>query len=474
MAWTTPKVWTVEPIGFSSLNNIENNLKYLREENKTINGYTLFNDDVEIDGNITQTSGVTSLKATTIDGVAEIEKQNTTNSTSLATVLSNYTFRLKSKTDSATSIYFSNVTNSGQVIQSAVNSTTASNLILNPYGGAVLLGQDTSNGTDSIQAYADQDKSFAFGKGKMGYGGSGYSDQYWVGHYDSFTVFKTAMRLTDSITILNGFTDLNLRVNNNNIITLDGSEINLYKDTTIDGTLTVEDVMTYLGDQVVLKTFDFKKSLSSFSSPSSNPIGLAYDSSIGNLISCDSTADEIYIHDGISSTILSSFSSPDSNPRGLTFDSTTGNLISCSAGATIYIHDGISSTILSSFASPDGYSRGLAFDSTTGNLISCDTVGIIYIHDGISSTILSSFASPSSSPYGLTYDSSTGNLISCDSTSDTIYIHDGISSTILSSFASPSSLPYGLTYDISAGNLISCDNTSDTIYIHEATRSLTV
>ena len=60
MAWTTPKVWNVEPIGFSSLNNIENNLKYLREDNKIINGTNTFTN------NIAQTAGVTSLKATTI------------------------------------------------------------------------------------------------------------------------------------------------------------------------------------------------------------------------------------------------------------------------------------------------------------------------------------------------------------------------------------------------------------------------
>jgi hypothetical protein len=75
--------------------------------------------------------------------------------------------------------------------------------------------------------------------------------------------------------------------------------------------------------------------LSSFTSPSTNPLGLAYDGT--NLISCDYISDTIYIHDGVSSTILSSFSSPAGFPSGLTYDGT--NLISCDLiSDTIYIH----------------------------------------------------------------------------------------------------------------------------------------
>jgi len=77
-------------------------------------------------------------------------------------------------------------------------------------------------------------------------------------------------------------------------------------------------------------------------------------------------------------TILSSFNSPGIYPSGLTFDGT--NLISCDTRADkIYVHDGISSTILSSFNSPGIYSSGLTFDGT--NLISCDTGSDkIYVH----------------------------------------------------------------------------------------------
>jgi DNA-binding beta-propeller fold protein YncE len=79
--------------------------------------------------------------------------------------------------------------------------------------------------------------------------------------------------------------------------------------------------------------------LSSFASPSTNPSGLAYDTSTGNLISCDINSDTIYIHDGVSSSVLSSFASPSTGPYGLTYDTSTGNLISCdTADNTIYVH----------------------------------------------------------------------------------------------------------------------------------------
>lgn len=180
-----------------------------------------------------------------------------------------------------------------------------------------------------------------------------------------------------------------------------------------------------------------------------------------NLISSDTTAGRIYIHDGVSNTVSSSFLSPSSIPTGLTFDGT--NLISADTNLNIiYIHDGVSSAILSSFSAPGASPHGLAYDGT--NLISSDgSTGRIYIHDGISSTILSSFLSPSSTPTGLAFDGA--NLISADAFSDTIYIHDGISSTILSSFSAPGISPQGLAYD--GVNLISVDTAADTIYVHK-------
>ena len=214
-----------------------------------------------------------------------------------------------------------------------------------------------------------------------------------------------------------------------------------------------------LGTDIILSYIPTTNIIDSFSSPSTQPTGLAF--SEGSLISCDTDPNMIYVHTGVSSTIFNSFASPSSKPYGLTFDGT--NLISCDYDSdTIYIHDGISSTILSSFASPGSVPYGLAFDGT--NLISCDySTSTIYIHDGISSTILDSFGAPGNFPTSLTFDGA--NLISCDKDSDLIYVHEGISSTILTSIASPSTYPVGLAHN--GTNLISCDRDSATIYIHE-------
>lgn len=202
--------------------------------------------------------------------------------------------------------------------------------------------------------------------------------------------------------------------------------------------------------------------VASFAAPASDITGITFDTSAKNIISCDASADLIYIHLGMSSTISSSFASPGSGPFGLAFDGT--NLISCdSTSSLIYIHSGVTSTISSSFSTPGSVIRGLTFDTETGNLISCDAdTETIYIHSGITSTISSSFASPGSSPTGLTFDST--NLISCDAVSDLIYIHSGVTSTVSSSFSTPATVPLGLAFDDT--NLISVDNLSNTIYIH--------
>jgi DNA-binding beta-propeller fold protein YncE len=218
-----------------------------------------------------------------------------------------------------------------------------------------------------------------------------------------------------------------------------------------------------------IKYFGWPMVKQSFASPDTSPVGLTFDSSTGNLISCDSGTDTIYIHSGVSASVSSSFASPSVQPRGLAFDSLTGNLISCDDSTDlIYIHSGVSASISSSFFAPSTYPSGLTFDSSTGNLISCDDgTNRIYIHSGVSASISSSFASPGTIPSGLAFDSSTGNLISCDREgAGLIYIHSGVSASVLSSFAAPGTEPYGLTFDSSTGNLISCDSSTDTIYIH--------
>ena len=83
-----------------------------------------------------------------------------------------------------------------------------------------------------------------------------------------------------------------------------------------------------------------------------------------NLISCDLTANRIYKHSGISSTILDSFDSPGDYPYGLTYDGV--NLISCDADKLkIWQHVGIAPVKGGNkgFDSPDGCPSGLAYET---------------------------------------------------------------------------------------------------------------
>ena len=84
----------------------------------------------------------------------------------------------------------------------------------------------------------------------------------------------------------------------------------------------------------------------------------AISGSSGNLISADSTADKIYVHSGVTSTITTSFSSPGNLPAGLAYDG--ANLISADLNAAkIFVHTGVTSTITTSFSSPGGPPKGL-------------------------------------------------------------------------------------------------------------------
>ena len=202
----------------------------------------------------------------------------------------------------------------------------------------------------------------------------------------------------------------------------------------------------------------------SFSSPGGVPRGLTYAE--GNLISCDSAAGIIYIHNGVSSSILSNFSAPASSPFDLAFDGT--NLISCdSATDRVYIHDGISASVLSSFAGPSTNLYGITYDGT--NLISFDAgTNLYYVHSGISSTILSSFSitEPTTAGHGITYDGT--NLITTRAGSagaiGVIIVSNGVGPKIKTKLDAPSTNLNGVAYD--GVNLISSDIDDDEIFLH--------
>ena len=227
----------------------------------------------------------------------------------------------------------------------------------------------------------------------------------------------------------------------------------------MDQNVKTTDSPTFLGTIVngVLITARYK--ITSFSSPDSQPFGLAFDGT--NLISCDFNQAKIYIHTGVSGDVSSFITSPSTNPSGLTI--VGGNLISCNFTIPIiYIHDEITSNIVTQFNAPAGDPSGLTYDGT--NLISCDAAtGLIYIHYEVTGGVTDSFASPGGTPTGLAFNGI--NLISCDNSTDKIYIHDGITSTILNIIDSQSTDIGGLTF--ADTDLISCDKFADLIYKHK-------
>ena len=127
----------------------------------------------------------------------------------------------------------------------------------------------------------------------------------------------------------------------------------------------------------------------------------------GNILSADSSAGRFYKHSGFTSTISDSFSSPSTSPVGSAWDGT--NVISGDSGTDkYYIHSGFSSTVSDSFSSPANDAAGANWDSS--NLVSSDTgvSDLIYKHSGFTSTISDSFSSPSVNPSGVADDSWDG------------------------------------------------------------------
>lgn len=226
-------------------------------------------------------------------------------------------------------------------------------------------------------------------------------------------------------------------------VTISASATGYTGDTTAEFTITVlyeNDLVSSSADKIYIHDGIAASISTSFSSPATTARDLAYDGS--NLISCDQGTNKIYIHSGITSSIGSSFSAPWQNIYGLTYDGS--NLVSCDHGADkIYIHSGVTVTISDSFSAPATFPSGLTYDGS--NLISADAVtNKIYVHSGVTVSISTSFAAPASDPRGLAYDGS--NLISNDYTSEKAYVHDGVSASITNSFSVSGAGTLGLTY----------------------------
>lgn len=81
-----------------------------------------------------------------------------------------------------------------------------------------------------------------------------------------------------------------------------------------------------------------------------------------NIFSTDGFLNEIYKHDGFSSSILDSFSSPGTTTNGLTFDGVNIYSVQGAALDKIYKHNGFSTSILDSFSSPELSPQGLTHE----------------------------------------------------------------------------------------------------------------
>lgn len=96
-----------------------------------------------------------------------------------------------------------------------------------------------------------------------------------------------------------------------------------------------------------------------------------------------------YKHQGFSTTITDSFSTPSYEPRGLAWDG-SNVIIGDINTDKIYRMDGFSSTIDNSF-SHNGDEHGLAWGSDSNLYSSGSQNDKIYKHSGFSSTITDSF-----------------------------------------------------------------------------------
>jgi hypothetical protein len=206
-------------------------------------------------------------------------------------------------------------------------------------------------------------------------------------------------------------------------------------------------MLSFLYDSVIVET-------KSFSCPSTNPNGITIAN--GDLITSDFSNNNIYIHEGVSSSTSSNFSGGGSNQRRLTFDGT--NLISSDASGNVYIHSGVTSTRSSNFSTPNG-GAALGLDYDGANLIIAEG-SQISIMDGVSSAVSSSFSPPASDIRGIAYDGV--NLISNDFVTGLIYIHEGKTDKIIQTYTSTVSI----TGMVCIGKyLVLIDNTNDNVSI---------
>lgn len=287
MPWITPKAWSVPaPVSNLDLDRIEGNIDYIRNQDATFLGNKTFGN------NIIQVAGVTSLKSTSINGTLSVIGSSATSgfldttgyvftlgrlnfdnyinskgtivfNTGSNTGLSNSNLILNKDrssvfTGGSGSIgisstgyeleftrsftnYFNATSVGGNFAFNTNGNTglTAPNLQLLQSGNNIF-GAGTDNG-DFIQAGLDLDKSFTFGRCKIGFI-TGESDRVFLGHIDNFTTGNASINISNlGETTINASAAkfVNIRNNNLQIAQFTGTIINLLKPTTITGDLAI-------------------------------------------------------------------------------------------------------------------------------------------------------------------------------------------------------------------------------------------
>jgi len=177
--------------------------------------------------------------------------------------------------------------------------------------------------------------------------------------------------------------------------------------------------------------------ITSFSSPTSGPFGMAWDGT--NLWSGEDAEGAIW-ELTTTGSVVSRFAAPVVFTKGLTFDGTY--LWTAADGPTLVYQLTKTGTIVSTFPTPAGTARGLTWDGTNLWIADAGTDRVYRITTA--GTVLSSFATPGPDPRGLAWDGTS--LWLADANTDRVY-QLTTTGTVLSSFSTPGGSPRGLTFD---------------------------
>lgn len=215
MPWLTPKTDWIPADGVTNadMNRWEGNIKYLREENKIINGTTAFTSPVFV-GSTSDSGQYFQVRQSTraVGGYFE----------------NNYT----DVPSDVRGIVVNNIgTTQGELFRGRSNSI---NRVIVLGTGQVLIGDNPiSNSVDTLEVGYDSDSTAGIGRSRIG----GTSDIAWFSHVDQASSFSTRGFTQSSLgeTTVNALLGQTLRLQNDNlnIVNISGIQVELLKPTII-------------------------------------------------------------------------------------------------------------------------------------------------------------------------------------------------------------------------------------------------